>query len=281
MTDGSGDIPRRLPPARGLGWLAASWALLKKEPLRLFLISLFLQLLLSFSQAQALGLLVVLCLPALSAGMLQAFGAVDRGQRPGLAVLFAPFMVRGQAGRLLLLGGLVILIGLVVVSLLLSGTVLQLDAGTVSRIESGDLEAIGKLDPKLIEHMIVAVAAGAAITGSITYFAVPLIWFKRRSTGRAVVLGLKALGRNWKPLLVLGLSVTVVALPLVILLSASYLSALGGGSGSSWLAALMLLIGPLFQLLLFGTQYTAFKDIFGLQAEPGRPPEGPDDQLLA
>ncbi len=281
MTARPEQSPRRLPPARGLAWLAGSWALFKREPLRLFFVSLFLQLLLGLSQAQALGVLVVLCLPALSAGMLQAFNVVECGRKPMLAVLFSPFTSRIQAGRLLLLGGLVILVGVLVVSVVLSGSVLQLDAETVSRIGSGDPDAIGKLDPKLIEHTIMAMALGAAITGSMTYFAVPLIWFSHRSSGRAVILGLKALGRNWKPLLVLGLAIGALALPLALLFSASYVSMLNGGAKPSWLALLMLLLGPLFQLLLFGTQYLAFRDIFGLEARREAQASGADDQLVA
>lgn len=281
MTAGPDQSPRRLPAARGLAWLAGSWALLKREPLRLFFVSLFLQLLLSLSQAQALGVLVVLCLPALSAGMLQAFNVVECGRKPMLAVLFSPFTSRVQAGRLLLLGGLVILVGVLVVSLVLSGSVLQLAPDTVSRIESGDVDAIGKLDPKLIEHTIMAMALGAAITGSITYFAVPLIWFSHRSSGSAVILGLKALGRNWKPLLVLGLAIGALALPLALLFSVSYVSVLNSGAKPSWLALLMLLLGPLFQLLLFGTQYLAFRDIFGLEVRQEDPANGADDQLVA
>jgi hypothetical protein len=281
MTDQSEQEPNRFPAARGLAWLAGSWMLLRKEPLRLFLLSLFLQILLSFSQARMLGLLVVLCLPALSAGMLQAFNVVECGKKPLLAVLFSAFTSRARAGRLLLLGGLVILVGLVVVSVLLSGSVLQMDAATVSRIEGGDLQAIGKLDPKLIQHTIIAMAAGAAVTGSITYFAAPLIWFGNRTTGRAVLSGLKALGRNWKPLLVLAVAIGILALPLALLFSASYVLVLSGGGNTSWPVVLMVLLGPLFQLLLFGTQYMSYRDIFGLPVTQEDSAKRPDSQFVA
>jgi len=59
-----------------------------------------------------------------------------------------------------------------------------------------------------------------------------------------------------------------------------YVSAISSGTGSSLLALVLLLIGPLFQLLLFGTQYLAFRDIFGLDdVIPSF--EGKDDQLVA
>ena len=79
------------PAARGLAWVTGSWGLVKRQPIRLLLISLFLQFFLSFSQAGALGLLVILCLPVLTAGMLHAFYSVESGEKPNLAILFLPF----------------------------------------------------------------------------------------------------------------------------------------------------------------------------------------------
>ena len=78
---------QKVPAARGIAWVAGSWELVRRQPLRLMLISLFFQFFLSLSQAEALGLLLILCLPVLSAGMLQAFRAVERGEKPTLAVL--------------------------------------------------------------------------------------------------------------------------------------------------------------------------------------------------
>ena len=76
---------RKVPAARGLAWVAGSWELFKRQPLRLLLISLFFQFFLSFSQIQAIGLLVILFLPVLSAGMLHAFMLVEHGEKPMLA----------------------------------------------------------------------------------------------------------------------------------------------------------------------------------------------------
>ena len=91
MSDQVPQVIRKMPAARGLAWVSGSWGLVKRQPLRLLLISLFFQFFLSFSQVQALGLLVILCLPALSAGLLHGFLLVELGQKPMLAVLFIPF----------------------------------------------------------------------------------------------------------------------------------------------------------------------------------------------
>ena len=281
MSDESEQTIRKLPAERGLAWVSGSWDLVRRQPLRLLLVSLFFQLILGFSQAELIGLLVILCLPVLSAGMLHAFFLVDRGEKPMLAVLFLPFTARKSVGQLLLLGGIVMVLALLVVSLVLAGQMVDLDPDILSRIEQGDLEALQLIDPQVMENAVIAMAIGAAISGSITYFAVPLIWFKKQGVGRSVVMGLKALGRNWKPLLVIGILLGILAVPIVLLFGSFYLSALDGGSASSWLAFLLLVLGPMFQLMLFGTQYMAFRDIFSLQEAANGNGNKVTDQLVA
>jgi hypothetical protein len=272
---------RKLPAARGLAWVSGSWELVRRQPLRLLLVSLFFQFFLSFSQADILGLLVILCLPVLSAGMLHAFFLVGQGEKPMLAVLFLPFTAKDSVSRLLLLGGVVLVLGLLLVSLVLAGQVVDIDPEVISRIEQGDLEALQFIDPKVMESAVLAMAIAAAVSGTITYFSVPLIWFRKQPTGKAVVLGLKALGRNWKPLLVIGCLLGILAVPIAILFASFYLTVLSEGTASTWLAFLLLLLGPMFQLLLFGTQYLAFRDIFGLDESVAGNGNRKTDQLVA
>lgn len=272
---------RKVPAARGLAWVTGSWELFRRQPLRLLLISLFFQFFLSFSQADALGLLVILCLPVFSAGMLHAFLLVEQGRKPKLAVLFMPFTTKGSVSRLLLLGALVMVLGILVVSMVLAGQLMDVDPEILKQIEQGDLDALLLIDPQILENTIVAMAIAAAISGSISYFSVPLIWFKKQAVGFSVIVGLRAMARNWRPLLVIGLVLGVLAVPMVLLFGSFYLSALSEGTASTFLTFLLLLLGPLFQLLLFGTQYLAFRDIFGLdEATPGDA-SATDDQLVA
>jgi len=268
-------------PARGLAWLTGSWGLIRQQPIRLLLISLFFQLFLSFSQADMVGLLIVMCLPALSAGVLQAFFLIEHGKKPMLAVLFVPFTAKNIVGRLLLLGGVVLVLSLLLVSLILAGQVLDIDPQVLNRIEQGDLDALQYIDPKIMENTILAIALAAAVGGMLTYFSVPLIWFRKEATGTAVLLGLRALGRNWKPLLMVGCLLGLLAVPIALLFGFFYLTALNEGAASTWLAFLLVLLGPLFQLLLFGTQYLAFRDIFGVSESSEGDDGGNHDQLVA
>ena len=281
MSDRQGPEIRKMPASRSLAWVSGSWHLFKRQPLRLLLVSLFFQFFLSFSQATALGLLVILCLPILSAGMLHAFYLVERGEKPILAVLFMPFIARKGISQLLLLGGLVMVLGLLVVSIVLAGQLVGVDPEIINRIEQGDLEALQLIDPQIMQSIVLAMAIGAAVSGSITYFSVPLIWFRQQGLGGAVITGLKALVRNWLPLLLIGILLGLLAVPIILLFGSFSLSALGNESASSLLAFLLLLAGPIFQLLLFGTQYLAFRDIFGLdETVPGDESKA-EDQLIA
>jgi len=271
----------RFPAARGLAWVTGSWGLVKRQPVRLLLISLFLQFFLSFSQAGALGLLVILCLPVLTAGILHAFYSVEHNEKPRLTILFMPFTSTKALSKLLLLGAVVMVLGFLVITLVMSGQVMNIDPDVLSRIEQGDLDALKLIDPKIMENAVFAMAIGAAISGSISYFAVPLIWYKKQGVGSAIAVGLKALAQNWRPLLVIGALLGALAVPIGLLFVSFYLSALSGGTASPILAFLILLLGPMFQLLLFGTQYLAFRDIFALDSSHDAGVDAKDDQLVA
>lgn len=281
MSDQAPTVIRKLPAARGLAWVSGSWGLVKRQPLRLLLISLFFQFLLSFSQAGALGLVAILCLPVFSAGILHAFFLVEQGEKPMLAVLFKPFAAKQNIGSLLLLGGIAMALALVVVTLAMAGQMLDIDPDVIAQIKPGDLEALLLIDPQMLESIGLSMALGAAISGTITYFSIPLIWFRKQKTGNALITGLKGLGRNWKPLLVIGLLLGILAVPIVLLFASFYLSAFSEGTASKLLGFLLLIIGPMFQLLLFGTQYLAFRDIFGLDEVAAGPASQSGDQLVA
>jgi hypothetical protein len=272
---------RKLPAAHGVGWLVGTWALIKRQALRLMLIGLFFQFLLGFSQVQALGLLVVLFLPVLTAGMLHAFYQVELGEKPLLVVLFVAFTDGARISKLLLLGAIVIVVGLFIMTAVLAGQIIDIDPAIVSRIEQGDLDALQLIDPQVLETAVFAMAIGALVSGTISYFSVPLIWFGNVGVGKALVGGLTAMWRNWQPLLVIGLLLGLLALPIILLFVSFYLSALTQGGSSNLVAVLLLVLGPLYQLLLFGTQYVAFRSIFGVE-KPASDQSGQEkDQLVA
>jgi hypothetical protein len=106
-----------------------------------------------------------------------------------------------------------------------------------------------------------------------------LIWFNDRKLGVALVDGLRALFVNWKPFLVLGLGMAALLVPVVLL--AGILVSFAGSTGllSVILMGLVMILLLAFQLILFATQYCAFRDIFGLESESA-PTAGTDDSQL-
>jgi hypothetical protein len=86
---------------------------------------------------------------------------------------------------------------------------------------------------------------------------------------------------NWRPMLVLGLGLMVVFLPVSLLMMLFVqLTVLGGLAGMLGMGLVMMLL-LLFQLLLFGTQYCSFREIFGLETEATPEPAQDEGQLLA
>ena len=116
----------------------------------------------------------------------------------------------------------------------------------------------------------------------MTFFSIPLVWFGNRKLGTALGEGLRALLANWKPMLVLGLALMVVFLPVSLLTALLMQVALMEGFAGTIGMGLVMMLLLLFQLLLFGTQYCAFAEIFRLETGPqNAEPPSSDDQLVA
>jgi hypothetical protein len=270
------------PAVRGLSWLTHALTLLGKQPLRLLLLGLVLQLLAGLTQAGALGILFVLMVPALTAGILRAMYLVDAGYSPPLATLFSAFTSPDRLLRLMLLGGLILLGGVAAVMVALSEILASMEPDVLARLEQGDVEVLLGMDPRILQRLLLALVAGLLLSGTVSYFAIPLVAFMNQPLGRALLDGLWAMLKNWRPFLVLGLMMAVLAVP-VIILSALLLGLSAAGAGPSpILGLLMLFLAVVYQLLVFATQYTAFRDIFGL-SRPAAESSGDDadGQLVA
>jgi hypothetical protein len=115
---------------------------------------------------------------------------------------------------------------------------------------------------------------GVAVSGTLSYFAIPLIWFRGIKLGAALVTGLRALIINWLPFLALSLGLALVLVPVAVISGMLFGMVASVGPMSAIAMALIMIVLLLFQLVLFGSQYCAFRDIFGA---PGPPPTPPDD----
>jgi hypothetical protein len=267
-------------PAAGMAWLFQALRLLRDQAGRLLLIALLMQLILGLVQVPLLGLLVILCVPGLSAGILEAFHRARRGEAPALGLLFLPLTSSRHLGRFIAMGAIVILISVVCVSFVMGSTT-QIDEALLARLQQGDMAALEEIDPSFITRLFAAFAISVAISGTLTFFAIPLVWFRGRKLSASLGEGLRALLANWKPMLVLGLALVVVFLPFSMLTALLMQFALMEGIPGMLGMGLVMVLLLLFQLLLFGTQYCAFSDIFGVGSEPPQPAPSDDDQLVA
>jgi hypothetical protein len=280
----AGPAPYRTVPARhGVAWLVNSFALVRMQLPRLFLIAIVLQFILTLTQLELIGFLFVLAMPGLSAGMLEAMHRVGQGGRPPVFCLFVPLSSGSHVPRLLLLGAIVFLAGATVILLMFGGEDTMVDPDVIQRIEQGDTSALQLIDPGLLLRMMMALAVGVAVSGTLSYFSVPLIWFGNMPLASALKLGVSALLANWKAFAMLALALAAVGFPLIMILGALYGMA---GSGLAIIAMLFVMLG--FQLVLFATQYCAYLDVFaadtdgnGPGAADGPPPEDDDSQFVA
>lgn len=246
----------------------------------LLLISLLMQLILGLTQLPLIGLLVVLSVPGLTAGMLEALHVTARGGRPSPGLLFAALTSGRHAGRLFAMGALVFVVGLLCISMMLAGSEQLMDPALLQRIEQGDMEAVAVLDQESLGRMVLAFMLGVGISGTLSYFTVPLIWFRDCKLWAALGSGLKALMINWKPFLALALGLVLVFVPLAVVSGILFVSVGLGSLASALVMGGVVVLMLLFQLLIFSTQYCAFREIFGVPAGPAAPPQD-ESQLVA
>lgn len=282
--DGRQDMKIKVLPARhGLGWLAQSFVLIRAQPGRLLFLVVLLQLILGLTRLPVLGLFIIMVMPALSAGVLHAIRQVANGQRPPAGVLFAPLVSGPRTGRLLLLGALMFVIGILCVSLLLSGSESLLDPELLARIETGDVDAVSALDPDLISRAVMAIAAGVSISGTLSFLAIPLLWFGDQKLGSALIGGLRAMFMNWRPFTMLAVGLMALLVPVAMAMAILFQFAGSSGGLSLLLLGGIMLIALMFQLAVFATQFCSFREIYGLDAglNDSGSQAADDHQLLA
>jgi len=270
---------RVVPPRHGIAWLVQGMALLRAQPGRLLFIAVLLQIMMGLTQVPLVGFLLILSVPALSAGVLQAIRVTAEGGRPAPTLLFSPLLSGSHTGRLLSLGALMFVVGIVTASLFLSGSEVVFDPDLLGKIERGEIEALSVLDQGSLYRIVIAFLIGISVSGTLSFMTIPLIWFHDRKLGAALADGLRALFANWKPFLVLGLGMAAVLVPVVLLAGILISFARSAGVLSVILMGLVMILLLAFQLILFATQFCAFGDIFGLESESA-PSAGTDDSQL-
>jgi len=122
---------------------------------------------------------------------------------------------------------------------------------------------------------------GVSVSGTLSFFTIPLIWFGGYRLGSALNLGLRALVVNWKPFLMLALGLFAILIPVAFVTGLLFSWAGAGGFLSVVVLGGIMILMLAFQMLLFGTQYCSYRDIFGMEDQREPPPPEDDDQLVA
>lgn len=241
---------RRLPAARGIIWVSAGFALYRRGPALLTMLTMFyLLLVMAASIIQPLGsILMPLFLPALTVLVANGCRLLDPAQAtPAPGALW--FGLKGRRAPLLRLGGLqlVATLGVLGLDLLVSGG----DWSALSASEEGE---------QLLWHLARLLAL-ATPTLMAFWFAPLLTAWDGVPATKSLFFSLVASLRNWRAFLAYAATVMVIgiAVPTVLLLVASLISA---GLVTLLSAALRMALILIMAPVLLASVYLSYRDVF-------------------
>lgn len=244
-TSANQEIPRKLPAGDGMRWFTEGFRLYRKNPL---LLSAAFGLL--FGIVMALNLIPLagnalseLASPLMVAGFMAAYRVLDSGQDLELPHFLAG--VKGPAIALMTVGA-VQLLGALLIFRIMLGMGLDPEQLMETARSGGSPE---EMQAMLNQAMPAALTGLALFTPLImaTWFAPALILFGNARPTRALLVSLRAVAKNWAPVLVNGL-----VLGLVLFLAALVPFLLG-----------LLVAMP----LVLASQYAAYQAIFAVWAD--------------
>ena len=269
----------------GVGWLINGGEMLARGGAPLLRVAVVV-LLVSLIQAVPLigPLALMLISPAITAGLLNVFRAVDRGEAVDHRTVLAGLTDSGTRGSLLVLGA-VLLVGLFAALAALTAWLSpQMDVQELARL-ANDPQAMNENPQQLFALFEgVNVFGGlviAAVVGGLTlaalYFAVPLVFFWHWPVLAALLWSLRALLANWIAFLGFGLVLVGVLLVagLVFGLFAGIVTLALGAIGQFVVQLLYIALSLFVQLLIAAAQWRSFVRVFPAATGSG----GPGDSL--
>ncbi len=248
-----------LPAAAGWNWILGGIALYRRSPAALaMLVVLYWFIVLFLNVLPLLGpLLASMAIPALSVGLMQAARHAERGIAITPAVLFSALRESGRT--LFALGALYLCatLGALAVSALFDG-------GNLFQFMLADTKA----ERAVFEDADFTLSAAVVMLLLMPvvmawWFAPVLIAWHRLSLAKALFFSLIACAMNWRPFLVYGLGLFVVAgiVPSVVLgLVLAIIPAGGNFLVGLVVMPLALVVAP----VVFASFYAGYRDIFGI-----------------
>lgn len=264
---------RKLTARQGWGWLAAGFALFRKNPAQLTMIILGYWLLIAFVNSLPIvgPVLATLCIPAFSVGLMSACRDVDQGRGLLFPVLFSGF--RQQRKTLFVLGALYLaatLLALIASALADGGLFMQSMVGSYrpseEDITGGAFLAAAQIALILMTPVIMA-----------WWYAPVLVAWHGFEAGKALFFSLFACLRNWQAFLAYGVCVMVFGAVLPGLLLGLVVSAMPEAAAfitSLAIVPLLLVLAP----ALVASFYVTYREVFTtadaaeLEPPPAEPP---------
>ncbi|MDT8438521.1 MAG: hypothetical protein RQ729_05895 [Wenzhouxiangellaceae bacterium] len=258
---------RRLPMQAAYGWLMRGGDLLGRGGVALVRIAAVLLLISMVQLLPLIGVLVlILITPALTAGLLNVFRALEQQQGASVDQLLVGLGRAETRLRLLGLGGLLLLGTLAALAVLFGWLAPQMDLAALAEWSS-DPAAVNQ-DPEAFLALFDGVnVVGGLVLGMLLmllvlgalFFAVPLVFFWNWPLLVALLWALRALWVNWRAMLayvlLFGLFSGLVTLAL-------------GTAGGLLVQVLTLMLSMFVQLLLAAAQWRAFGEVFPPPDQP-------------
>jgi len=264
----------------GPRWLFAGAELLARGGPAMLRVALVLLVVSLLQLVPAVGpLLLLLVSPAITAGVLNVYARIERGEPVLPSTVLAGLARPDRRARLLFLGAVLMFGAFAALAALSAWLAPQMDIQALTALLN-DPETMNAHPERLFAlfdgvnvfgGVLIAGVIGAGVLGAL-YFAVPLVFFWGWPVLAALLWSLRAVLVNWAAFLGFGLVAVgvLLAIGLVIGLFGSILS-LALGSMAAPVVQLLTVIASLFvQLLVAAAQWRAFLRVFPAEGDPGR-----------
>jgi hypothetical protein len=248
-----------LPPAAGWQWILGGFAIFRRNPVLLgMLVVAYWFTVLFLNIVPVLGVLLAsLAIPGLSVGLMQAARNIERGQPVGIQTLYGS--LRENARTLIALGALYLCctLGALALSALVDGGALLKFMLSNSRAERALVE---DADFTLSALFIMLLMTPVLMAW---WFAPVLAAWHRLGVGKSLFFSFIACWMNWRPFLVYGLGLLIVAGILPGVLLGILLLVMPGAANLVTALVTMpmvLIVAP----TVFASFYASYRDIFGI-----------------
>jgi len=194
---------------QGASWFSCGWNLFKQDFgtwFIMFLILIGLSIVLSFIPfIGSLALMIIS--PALIGGFMYAASELDKGNNIEIGYLFQGFRDKDRMNKLLVLGGIYLLVQVILMAVMLS---LVGGSSMMSAAETGNVDPAAMMTSGMGFSMLLIILVGVAVMLGFVY-ATPLVMLDNMAPIESIKASYSAAFKNILPLLVFGIIYLLLA----------------------------------------------------------------------